>query len=112
LPNRGYGAFMANAEPTADCTYEELVRIYRENCGLADAGECRRALKALRQLALIQPSETEQAGDRMTMRDIEKRIEEASDAAAVFGLASQKATVIVPSDDLGRGGSGRYPFNC
>lgn len=89
------------SEPTADCTYEDLIRIYRENCGLANADECSRALRALRQLRLIQPEEIEGfTGDRMKMRDIEKAIGEAEKSSVIFGLGTCKTTVICPTDCL------------
>jgi len=91
------------AEPTAECSYSDLIRIYRENSGLETLDECRRAIKALRQLYVIQPSEIEQSGDSMTMRDIENRIAEADKAASVFqltGSGAARTPAIVPTDCL------------
>lgn len=88
---------MANAEPTADCSFEDLIRIYRENCGLNSLAECDRAVRALRQLKLIRPKETEAGGERMTMEDIQSAIDEATQAMAVFQMNSGRVQVITPS---------------
>lgn len=93
---------MATAEPTADCTYEDLVRIYRENSGLETLAVCQRAVKTLRQLSLIKPSEAEFNGERMTANDIEKRITEATAAIGALNViaGSARTPVIVPADCL------------
>jgi hypothetical protein len=93
---------MPAAEPNADVSYEDLIRIYRENCALSTAAECRRALSALRQLRLIEPSEIEQGGDRITKRDIEKAIDEATESLAILQYTSSDTPtpVITPADCL------------
>lgn len=88
---------MAIAEPTADCSFEDLLRIYRENCGLSCLAECNRALRALRQLKMIRPKETEAAGERMEMEEIQSAIDEATQAMAVFRMNSSRVQVITPS---------------
>lgn len=93
---------MSSAQPNAECTYDDLVRIYRQNAALSTVDECQHALSALRQLALIQPSEMETSGDRITMRDIEKRIAEAERCLAIasYAAGSVRTTVITPTDWL------------
>lgn len=93
---------MSSAQPTAECTYDDLVRIYRQNAALSTVDECTAALSALRQLALIQPSEMELSGDRTVLRDIEKRIAEADRCLAVAQVVggTVRTTVITPTDCL------------
>lgn len=89
-----------SAEPTAECTYDELVRIYRENAALGTIDQCQTAITALNQLALIQPAEIEAGGERVSMRDIERRIDQAEKKLVILTMSAVRTSVICPADCL------------
>lgn len=92
---------MPSAEPNEDCSYEELARIVDANCEpFLTLEQTNRYIKAASMYLRREPSETEQAGDRMVMRGIESGLLQARKAQVVFQISTGRATVIVPTDCL------------
>lgn len=89
------------AEPTADCSFEELARIVDENCEPFESlAQVNRFIKAAAMYRRREPAESENNGERITKRDLESMLVEARKAQAVFQMASGRTPVIVPTDCL------------
>jgi hypothetical protein len=89
------------AEPSSDCTFEELATIVDDNSEPFDSLEqCRRFLRAASMLWRREPSESEIGGERIIKRDLQAQMDRARRAQGIFLMTSQGSTVIVPSDDM------------
>lgn len=92
---------MTAAEVTADLTYDELARIWEENGEPFDSrAQCDLFLRVASILRRRTPQEAEQSGNRIATRDLLDSIHQARKARAVFLIADEKPTVIVPTNTL------------
>ena len=92
---------MQASDLTADLTYADLARIVDENGEpFVSLDQCELYLRAAGMLRRRTPAEAEQSSARINTRDLNTMMAEARKARAVFLLANQSPTIIVPRDDL------------
>lgn len=94
---------MPTPEVTSALTYSELRAIVEDyGAPFTSLDQVNTFLKAAWILRGREPSETEEDGRRVSKRDLLAQIEIAEKQREVFLLTSQRTTVIVPDDCLGR----------